>query len=173
MDFNIIRHIFRFIILIALQVVILNHIYLGGFITPFIYPLFILLLPFSVNGSVLLLSAFALGLSVDMFSDSLGLHTAATTIMAFMRPTIIRIISGKTDFDPGTEPNPVNNGVVWTMLYSMILILIHHTALFFIEAFRTDAFLQIIIRSVVSTIFSTVVIMIIYLLISKRSRASR
>jgi len=173
MDFNIIRHIVRFIVLIALQVIILNHIYLGGFITPYIYPLFILLLPFSVNGTVLLLSGFALGLSVDMFSDSMGLHTAATTFIAFLRPTIIRLISGKTDFDPGTEPNPVNNGIVWTMLYSFILVLIHHTTLFFIEAFRTDSFIQVVVRSLISSIFSVALIMIIYLLISKRSRPTR
>ncbi len=173
MDLNIIRHIIRFIILIALQVVIVNQFYLGGFITPFIYPIFILLLPFSVNGSVLLLSAFAMGLSIDMFSDTMGMHTAATTFMAFMRPSIIRFVSGKTDFDAGTEPNPVNNGVVWTLIYSLILILIHHTFLFFIEAFRTDDFVHIIIRSLLSGIFSTALIMIIYLLISKKSRAAK
>ncbi len=171
MDFNIFKHTGRFLLLIAIQVVILNQIYFGGYITPYIYPLFILLLPFDIKGWVLLLAAFFTGLTVDMFSDSLGMHTAATVFMAFMRPGVIRMISIKTDFDQGTEPRIENNGFGWILLYSLLLLFIHHLALFFIEVFRFDELLQIIIRTLLSTIFSLVIIVIAHLLMGKPSRS--
>jgi hypothetical protein len=173
MDFNILKHFGRFIILIALQVIILNQIYLGGYITPFVYPLFVLLLPFDVKGWGLLISAFAVGLAVDMFSDSLGMHAAASTIMAFMRPLVIRSISSKSDFETGAEPKIENNGVPWIFTYTLILIFIHHTALFAIEVFRADNIFQLLLRSFLSTSLSVVIIMIIHLLISRQARSRR
>ncbi|TVQ08211.1 MAG: rod shape-determining protein MreD [Bacteroidetes bacterium] len=169
MDLNIFKHTGRFLILISIQVVILNHIYFGGYITPHIYPLFILLLPFDIKGWVLLVAAFFSGLGVDMFSDSMGMHASASVFMAFMRPAIIRLISIKTDFDPGAEPRIENNGLGWILLYTVLLLFLHHLALFVIEVFRFDEIPQILFRTLLSTGFSLVVIMIAHLLMTKPS----
>lgn len=167
MNFNIIKHTWRLIVVTAIQVLILNHIYLGGFITPFIYPIIILLLPFDTRGWVLLVYAFGVGLLVDMFSESMGMHSAALVIMAFFRPAVIRMISIKTDFEPGSEPRIENNGFGWVLLYSFILVLIHHFALFSIEVFRVDEISQIFLRAALSGLVSTFIIIITHLLMGK------
>ncbi len=171
MDLNIFKYAGRFLTLIAIQVVILNHIYFGGYITPQIYPLFILLLPFDVKGGVLLVTAFFSGLAVDMFSDSMGMHAAATVFMAFMRPTVIRIISIKTDFDQGEEPRIENNGLGWILSYTVILLFLHHMALFIIEVFRLNELPQVLFRTLLSTGFSLLIIIIAHLLMAKQSKS--
>jgi cell shape-determining protein MreD len=171
MGFNIFKHTGRFLILIAIQVVILNHIYFGGYITPYIYPLFILMFPFDIKGWVLLVAAFFTGLSVDIFTDSAGMHASATVFMAFFRPFIIRMISIRTDFEPGAEPRVESNGFGWVFLYTLLLIFVHHLALFLIEVFRLNEILQILVRTLLSTSFSVSVIMIAHLLIGKTPRS--
>lgn len=171
MNLDVIKHIGRFLIVVAIQVIILNQIYFNGYITPYIYPLFILMLPFDVKGWVLLLSSFTLGLSIDMFSDSLGMHAAASLFMAFMRPFIIRFISIKSDFDPGTEPRIESNGWGWIFIYTVLLIFLHHLSLFLIEEFRFDDVFRIILRTLGSTFFSVMIIMIAHLLMGRPSKS--
>jgi hypothetical protein len=173
MDFNLIKHTGRFFILMAIQVVILNKIYLGGYITPYIYPLFILMLPFDVKGWVLLISAFFSGLTIDMFSDSMGMHAAASVFMAFMRPFVIQFISTRTDFEPGTEPRVDSNGWGWIFLYTLLLIFLHHLALIFIEVFRIDDFFRILLRALLSTTFSVTIIMIGHLIMGHTSKSRK
>jgi hypothetical protein len=171
MDFNIIKHTGRFLILMTIQVVILNQIYFGGYITPYIYPLFILMLPFDVKGWVLLLAAFFSGLAIDMFSDSMGMHASASVFMAFMRPLVIQFISSRTDFEAGAEPKIENNGWGWILMYTILLIFLHHLSLIFIEVFRLDDFFRIIFRVLLSTTFSVAFIMIAQLVMVKPSKS--
>lgn len=173
MNLDTVKHIGRFLLLIAIQVVILNQVYLSGYMTPFIYPLFILMLPFDVKGWVLLLWAFFTGLTVDMFSDTMGMHASATVFMAFLRPFIIRLISVKADFEAGSEPRVDNNGFFWILIYTSLLIFLHHTFLFFIETFRLNELLNIIFRSLLSSVLSIMIIMLAHLLIGKPSRHRR
>jgi hypothetical protein len=167
MDINVIKHTGRFIILIIIQVYILNHIYLGGYITPYIYPLFILMLPFDIRGWVLLIAAFISGLAVDMFSDSMGMHAAASVFLAFMRPFVIRFISNRHDYETSNEPSVETNGWPWIIPYTLILLFFHHFALFAIEVFRLDDILRVIIRTIFSTAFSALIIFIAHLLMTK------
>lgn len=172
MDFAALKHIGRFLIITAIQAVILNQIHFSGYITPYLYPIFILLLPFDTRGYVLLLAAFFSGLAVDMFSNSLGMHASATLLMAFLRPSVIRLITIKSDFEPGTEPRVSEMGTGWVLIYSAILISIHHLALFFIEVFRFQEFGDIVVRSLLSAAFSLVLIMLTHLLMGNPKKSS-
>jgi rod shape-determining protein MreD len=171
METGIFKYIIRFAVLIAIQVLILNHIQLSGYINPFMYVMFILLLPFDTKGWVLLVSAFALGLSIDMFSNSLGMHASACVFMAFFRPSVIRLISTRTEYETATAPLISNMGAGWIFLYSLILVFIHHLALFMIEVFRLDEIFHTITRTLLSTSVSVLIIMLAYFLISKPQRA--
>lgn len=95
------RNIFRFIVLVLIQVLILNNIEFSGYINPFLYVLFILLLPFETPAWLLLVSGFALGLTVDLFMNTPGLHAAATVLTAFVRPFVLRILLPVTGMNPG------------------------------------------------------------------------
>ena len=94
----IIINVLRFFALILLQVLVLNNIQFSGYINPNVYVLFILMLPVQTPGWIVLISSFLLGISIDMFSDSLGLHATASVLIAFIRPNIINILSAKEAF---------------------------------------------------------------------------
>ena len=84
------KNIIRFVVLILVQVLVLNHINFFGYLDPYLYVLFILMLPFEIPGWMLLISAFLLGLGIDLFSGTSGIHTAASVFMAFCRPAMLR-----------------------------------------------------------------------------------
>jgi hypothetical protein len=149
-----IKNVIRFFGLILFQVLILNHISLGGYINPYLYVLFILLLPFETPRWLLLVSAFLLGLGVDIFSDTPGLNAAACVTMAFFRPFVILAISRGTGVDYTGNPSVPRQGFRWFLYYSAFLILIHHFVLFYLEIFRFSEFFPTFFRSLLSSAFT-------------------
>jgi rod shape-determining protein MreD len=155
-----VANIIRFILLIPIQVLVLDNINLGGHINPYLYVLFILLLPFEIPGWSMLFLSFLLGLSVDLFSGTPGMHAAASTLMAFMRPLVIKIVGVSRDLEPGLAPSIPAMGFTWFFTYSLILVFIHHLALFLIEVFRLDGFFSVLLRTIYSTFFTLVLIIL-------------
>lgn len=168
MNRTVISNSFLFIFLVLLQVLLLNKVLFFGYINPYFYVFFILFLPFEISGWGLLLSSFFLGLSVDMFSDSLGMHTAASVFMAFCRPGIIRLISSRPVIGEGLKPNLFHMGFSWIITYSLILIFLHHSVLFFLEIFRFSEFFQTILRILLSSVFTFILVMVAQLLIGQK-----
>lgn len=166
----VLRFIILFVFLVLVQVLILNNVQLGGYINPYVYLVFILLLPVDVAGWLLLGSSFALGLTIDMFLDSMGMHAAASVLLAFCRPAIVRLITIRSDFEPGTIPTISNRGLNWIMTYSFLLILIHHFALFFLEIFRFAEFWSTLYRIILSTLFTFVFVVLGYFIIGRTTR---
>jgi hypothetical protein len=164
-----VKNIIRFVLLVLLQVLILNHVSLGGYVNPYLYILFILWLPFSTERWVLLISAFLLGFAVDIFSNTIGLNAAASVAMAFARPFVISMISTGTDFEPGTRPSIKGQGMRWFLSYAIVLVLVHHTVLFYLEIFRFSEFFSTLLRVLLSTIFTLGLVMLSeYLTIRKK-----
>ena len=158
---QIISNALRFVFLVLLQVLILDKVYLGGYINPYLYIYFILALPFIIPGWLLLLLAFLLGISIDSFNNSYGIHTSATLLMAFFRPFIIRAMASSEDAPaPGTRPSIKMKGFKWYLYYSIILIAIHHFTLFFIEIFRFSEFFSTFFRAVLSITFTMLLVVI-------------
>ena len=154
------RNIGRFIFLILFQVLILNNIQFSGYVNPYFYIYFILLLPFETPPWLLLFSAFILGMSLDTFTNTIGLNAAACVLIAFIRPFVIRMISTGTEFMIGHSPSLRNQGVKWFAYYSIILVLVHHFALFFLEIFRFNELFQTILRVLLSSLFTLLMIFI-------------
>jgi len=148
------RNILRMIFLVIFQVAVLDNIQVGGYINPYMYILFILLLPFETPKWLLLLSAFFLGLSVDMVSDTLGIHTAACVFMAFCRPGVINLISSRQEYEIGISPTVRDLGFKWFFSYALILVVAHHIPLFFLEVFSFHEFFQTLLRIGLSIIFT-------------------
>ena len=153
-------NVLRFFLLILLQVLVLNHIYLGGFINPYFYIYFILLLPFDIPGGLLLLLSFLLGAGVDFFTNTMGLNISACLAMGYARPYIIRWISSGPDSLIGNAPSLKNQGLKWFLYYSISLIVIHHFVLFYLEAFRFTEFFKTFLRMMLSGIFTLLLVMI-------------
>ena len=146
--------------LILIQVFVLNNIRLGGFINPYFYVLFILILPFEIPNWFLLVLAFSLGFFIDLFSNTLGMHSSATVFMAFLRPYILKLISPREGYEKETYPQLKYYGANWFVRYASILILSHHLFLFYIEVSSFSNFLATLTRVLLSSIFTFILVII-------------
>ena len=150
----------RFFFLLFFQVLVLNHINLGGFINPYFYIYFILLMPFDSPRWMLLLASFLLGISIDIFTNTIGLNASACVLMAFLRPFVISIISTGPESLIGETPSLKNQGVKWFLYYSISLVVIHHAALFYLEIFRLNEFFLTFTRVLLSSALTMTLVMI-------------
>src|ERR1700744_3361661 len=119
-------NVLRFIILVFLQVFLLKNVTLYNLSTPYLYILFILLLPFETPNLVLFALAFILGLTIDAFYDTPGLHATACVLLAFVRISFISITVQKEGFDNEPEPTLSLMGFRWFFTYTVVLTLIPH-----------------------------------------------
>ncbi len=148
------QNIIRFILLFAIQIIVLNEIELHGFINPYIYPLFILLLPIEIPTWLLLLLAFGTGLTMDFFTSSLGLHAAACVLMAFARPAVLDFNRPRGGYETGDRPTIKSLGFRWFLIYAAVLIVIHHVWFFLLEVFSLIGVLSTVSRIVISSVIS-------------------
>jgi rod shape-determining protein MreD len=165
---SLIKNILLFIFLVLTQVLIFNNIELGGFLNPYVYVLFILLLPFDIPGWFLLLVGFGLGLTVDIFSETLGMHTAATVLMAYLRPAVLRTFSPREGYEAGSLPRVHYYGLQWFIQYTVVLVFAHHAMLFLTEMFRFQDIFAILLRIILSTLFSASIIVLSQFIVFKK-----
>lgn len=163
MNSNILLNIFRFIILLSIQIIILNQLNFGGWINPYLYILFILLYPLNSNRAAFIIASFLLGLTLDLFSDSGGVHATACLILAYIRPSILRFSFGLSyEYQTIRIADKLS---VERFTYLLISILIHHLILFTLEIYRFDLFFEIIAHTFFSTLFTFILcILSIYLI---------
>jgi rod shape-determining protein MreD len=168
---TIIINLLRFIVLVFIQVFLLKNVTLYNLATPYLYILFILLLPFETPNILLFALAFILGLTIDAFYDTPGLHTAACVLLAFVRVLFISITVQKEGFDNEPEPTLSIMGFRWFFTYALVLTLFHHFFLLSLEIFDISGIQYSIERFVLSTLF-TVFLMVIsgYLFYRRKER---
>lgn len=162
-----IQNIIRFIALVLVQIIVLDNINFNGYVNPYLYVYFILLLPIEISGWLLLISSFILGSVIDMFAHTPGMHASASVMMAFSRPFLIKSLSARGDYDAGTKPGIADLGFRWFFVYSLVLVLIHHIVLFFLEVFRFSNFFDTLLRSLYSVAFTIVLIILTQFLFYK------
>jgi rod shape-determining protein MreD len=158
----------RFLILILVQVLLFNHIEPGRFIHVYVYVLFILLLPFETPGWLLLVSAFLLGFSLDLFMDTPGIHASASVFMAFLRPVVLRRFAPRDGYETGTLPRLPYYGLEWFIKYTVLLVAAHHLFLFTVDVFRFSEFHLVLVRTFFSTLLTTVFILLSQFFIYRR-----
>ena len=167
----IIKNIFRFLALVFFQISVLNNVYLGGYANPFVYILFILMLPTNMNKTAMLLVSFASGFTVDIFSCSLGLHSFAATLVAFARIIFADRILTKDKSEDINTPSVKSVAFSTYTIYVTILTLIYCLAYYSVESFCMYDIGNVIIRSILSTCVSTAfMITCEFLFISKKEK---
>jgi len=159
---------FRFILVVFLQVFLLKNVTLYNLSTPYFYILFILLLPFETPNLLLFALAFILGITIDAFYDTPGLHAASCVILAFVRILFISITVQKEGFDNEPEPTMSVMGFRWFFTYTLILTLFHHFFLFNLEIFRFSEIPYTLSRFVLSSIFTVFLILLTGFLFYRR-----
>jgi len=151
------NNILRFIILLLLQVTILNRINFGGFINPQIYIIYVILFPYyNKHKGYLLMSSFFLGISIDFFMNSGGIHAFSIALIAYFRQDIFNIIIGKQDKNENLYFHDIPTAKAIT--YIVILAFIDITSMFWLENFSFDELGVMFMRISLSTIYSTVII---------------
>lgn len=159
-----VKLIIQFVLLVALQVLVLNNIELFGYMNPYLYVVFIIMLPANINRNVLLIVGFLLGLSVDIFEHSGGLHASATLLIAFIRPALFKLMAGPANQEIN-RMNILTLGKVRFIILAAIVVFIHHLWLFGLEAFRLSELLQVIQRAFFSGLFTLILIYLAQILV--------
>ena len=148
---DIVRHIIRFILLVAAQVLILKYVEPGPYIRPLVYILFLLQLPFETPSWMVLLIAFFLGFCVDIFYDTVGMHMAACTFVGWTRPKILKFMAPRDGYEFGSQPTMQDMGSTWFVTYAAIIIFMHHFLLYFLEMFSFAGFFHTLLRILISS----------------------
>ncbi|AMR34284.1 rod shape-determining protein MreD [Mucilaginibacter sp. PAMC 26640] len=160
-------NLIRFVTLVFLQVFLLKNVALYDLSTPYLYILFILLLPFETPNIVLFLLSFILGIVIDMFYDTPGLHAAACVFLALIRVLFISITVQKDGFDNEPEPTLRIMGFRWFFSYALILTAVHHFFLFNLEVFHFSEIQYTLSRFLLSSILTVFLMLVSGLLFFK------
>ena len=162
---DLLRNIVRFVLFILVQVFVLNTLHLHQYIIPYIYYLFILWLPFSIPRNALLVIGFFTGLTLDYFSMQIGVHAAACTLIAFVRPFIINVLSEKdTSEFSYREPSPKAMRWVPYIIYVLVLTILHHTFMTFLQWLQFGRFIDFLIKVITTTVISMLLVVTVELL---------
>ena len=162
------KNILRFILLVLVQVLIIQNVNLTSYIILLPYVLVVLILPFETNRLLVLLISFLLGTSIDYFYDSSGLHASACTIMGFLRYYVLEYTEPRDGYDVGASPTVEEMGLSWYLSYAGILIFAHHLFLFYLEVFRFDEFFRTLLRVILSSLGTFLLIYLIQFLFFSR-----
>jgi hypothetical protein len=157
---DIVISLIYFLIFAALQIYLFFNMALFGYAFCYIYLGFLLILPIDTPKLLMMLIGMGTGLIIDIFYDTLGIHTAACVLIAFMRPHIINILTPRGGYDTGSEISLSSLGFQWVITYSTLLILIHHLALFFLESWGFHIFFFTLFKAFCSTLFTLIVFLL-------------
>jgi rod shape-determining protein MreD len=158
---SVVRFIVIIVLLILFQVLVLNNIQFSGFVNPYVYIMIILILPSVTPAWLVLIISFLTGLIIDLFSGSPGMHASATLLAGFSRPLVLRLISPRDGYESGSDLSMAAYGFRWFLIYAAVIVVIHHTALFFLEVFRLTDFFRTIFRILLSSLFTLGFILLI------------
>jgi rod shape-determining protein MreD len=156
---KIIENIIRFVFLILIQVWVLNHIQWSGYINPYVYILFIMLLPLETPNWLVMVLGFVTGATIDMFSNTGGIHAASTVFMAFTRPGILKLISPRDGYESEVKLTAFSMGLKWFITYCFFLVALHHLALFYLEVFRFSEFIVTFAKALLNILITLILIL--------------
>lgn len=151
-----------FLLLLVLQEFVFDNINLGGVVNPYIYIMFIILLPLDIPGWSLLLLGFVTGAAVDCMAGTAGLQTMATTWLAFARPTVVGLLLGKDLVYEGGIPTAGRVGSAKFLRYVAVMVLLFNVPFFLLEDLSGGIWI-IALRILLSSAFSVGIIYFLHL----------
>ena len=156
------RNILTAILLIIVQTIIFNNINLLGYLNPFVYIIFVAYYPIKNDRLFFIFISFIIGLLIDVFSDTIGLHAAASVTIAYLRPSVLKVSFGLAYIHQVIKFENID--FKNKLIYLSFLTIIHHTVLFSLEVFNLSKTLFIFDRVIMSSIFTvTLCILFSYL----------
>lgn len=155
---NPIRQVILFFIYVFIQAFFAKNLELFGIAFCFVYINYLITFPVDVDKVTLLLISFGLGFMIDIFYDTLGIHSATCVLIAFIRPTLINVMSTKQEL---LTISIKEAGFRWFFTYSIVLVGVHHFILFILQRFNLQMFGGTLLKALASTAFTLFVIIII------------
>lgn len=170
MNNNWVKYGLVFVLIVLTQGLVVNNIQLNEYLNPMVYPIMIMMLPFEMSAILTMLVALLLGISVDAFSNTFGLHASSALFIGYLRPTIMKYIQPKEGYDSTLLPIIQDMGFFWFLIYSTVIIFLHHLWFFTFEILRFDLILLILGKTFLSFLFSLVLIIIFQYIFYKPSK---
>jgi hypothetical protein len=168
------RHILRALLILLLQVLVLKRIGLGSswlwhFGNIFLYPVIVLLLPFRLSRHYVIVIGFVLGLIIDMFYDTIGVHAFALTATAYARGLLLSYLEPRGGYQLSMSPTIFSMGLNWVLTFTSLSLLIHTFLYFTAEVFTFVYIGQILLKTLITFVFSMLVVMGYHLLFNPRT----
>lgn len=158
MNASSIKYIIQFIVVVLLQVLLFNNMDYFYLVSPYIYIVFLLDLPLNIKTPGLMLVSFLLGLTIDFFSNTLGLHTFACTLIGFIRQGYLKVLFSHLEFK-FQQPSIIQLGLVGYLKYAVGMVTLHHIGLFMMEALSFNNFGFLLLRIIINIALSLLIIM--------------
>jgi hypothetical protein len=167
-----VKNILRAILFILVQVFVLDKIRLHQMVTPYIYFLFILWLPFKMQRGWLMLIAFAYGFLLDSFRHNPGFHAGACVLIAYVRPFLVNLFIPQEGADTNFEEPSIKSmgGILPYAIFMSVLVLFHNAWLFLLEAWQFGSFWYFIAKTILSTVISILLIIITELIFVRKQK---
>ncbi len=154
-------YIISFLLLVLAQVLLLNNIHLFG-AQAYLYVIFLITFPITVSSKILMPISFLLGLCIDIFTGTYGIHAATTTFIAFVRPFLLRILAPLNDMSE-VETLSFSGQKINFIWFSIVLVLLHHFVLLMLEAFSFKYIEVVLFKTLLSSIYTLVLMFCLFL----------
>ncbi len=154
----------RYVLYTLVHVFIISRLVLFDAGWCFFYLGFLLFLPIGTPVVAQLLLAFGMGLTMDIFYDTGGLHAAAAVLLAFVRPAVLRLLRPRDGYDAAAAVNVHYMGPAWFLTYLGVLVLVHHLAFFLLELGSFRHFGLTLEKVGVSWAFTSTALLVVQLL---------
>ncbi len=161
--------VISFFLYVLFQVLLLKNFILFDTAFCFLYVAFILMLPLKIGPLLLMLLAFVIGFSTDLFYDSLGTNAAASVFIAFLRPYWLNLVTPRGGYEEVIIPNLKSIDFGWFFIYTLPLIFIHHFVLFFLEAGGFSLFFFTLSKVFFSTLLTFFVVILTQFLFYRKA----
>lgn len=168
----VIKNFFRFSLFMLVQVYVLDNIHLHQMVTPYLYFLFILWLPFNINRTLLMIVGFIVGFTLDSFRHQPGFHASACVMIAYLRPFLINILIPQEGAESNYNAPSVQSmgGLMAFMVYAGLLAFIHNAWVFLLEAWQFGNMWYFLTKTLLSTAITLVLILITELIFPRKQR---
>jgi hypothetical protein len=161
------------VVYVLLHVMVASKLVLFDLGWCFFYIGFLLFLPITTSIVVQLLLGFGVGLTIDIFYDTGGVHAAAAVLLMYLRPWVLRLLTPRDGYDAADSVNIHQMGWQWFLVYISLLVSIHHLAFFLLELGSFQIIGITLAKVVVSTLFTGLTMLIVQLLFFPSRRNSR
>ena len=164
MNKAVISNLWRTVVFIALQVLVFMSIKINfgsfDYIHIIVYPIIIILFPLNIPRPLMIFLSFLVGITVDIFYNSIGVHASACVLIAFIRNYVLKYLEPHGGYSIDISPSSHNLGFQWFLPYSCFMLFVFMLFYFSVEAFSFVFIFEIIMNTIASFIFSILFILI-------------